>query len=396
MKAYSIAKTEISALKGLYNSSLYSFSQVEEFLRYKAYCKNYRPDGCIDKDLNVVHPIHYKLKALFRNRLRQQLRELIFIRIVSVLETYLVDTLRDIFVITKRPFRDQTSQIGFTKAELLSAPSISYIFSKIINKECRRLTSGGFIEIIKYYRSRFDIDLTSIPPGKSIMNEYHERRHLLVHRLGKPDSLYRRVYGFKSKKLSVDEDYLNKSFDDFESFIHSVQEKINDLIDKIDDSKSLGVVQPSITYRILKIIDNEPSIFQNDFQFWVNDELFLFRDILRETKYLNDQIFEVLLSGDEEALRTYAKYVRRVEKKGYIVATVLKTSGLYKTRIGKLDEELINRVKDALPEQPWSKNIHKQLATNLGTSNKKVSSAIQILIQRGIFKNQYNGIVLNN
>lgn len=393
MKAYTIAVTELRALQQLYKSSLYAFSQVEEFLRYKTHCKYNRPDGNIDKDLEVIQPIEYKLKSFFRNRMRQQMRELIFIRLVSVLEAYLVDTVRDIFVETKKPFRDQTAQAGFTQAELLSARSISYIFSRIINKECRRLTSGGFAEVIKYYKSRFGIALASMPPGKSVMREYHERRHLLVHRLGKPDSQYRKTYGFTSKKLSVDEDYLAQSLCDFELFIHSVDKAICANLESLSDSTHAHAHQPSMRYRILFIAEEEPAIFHDEYQFWVEDELLFFRDILKTKRYINDREWEYHLAGEEEALRTFGKYIRRAEKKGHIAATVLHTRGLQKKRLAKLDETLIASVAKQLPEQPWPSGIHKTVAEKLKVSNGKVSDAIQVLIQRGVFKHQIDGQV---
>ncbi len=314
MKAYSIAKTELASLKGLHRSSLYAFSQVEEFLRYKAHCKYNRADGCIDADLQAIQPIFYKLKASFRNRLRNQMRELIFIRLVSVLEAYLVDTVRDVFLVTKKPFRDQTSQAGFTQAELLSARSISLFFQNN-NKECRRLTSGGFYEVIKYYKSRFSIDLTRINPGKTTMGEYHERRHLLVHRLGKTDAQYRKSYGFTGRTVSVDEEYLLKSIDDFEFFIYQVNQAISTHIEKITDIKQQNITFPSILYRIVKIEAIEPAIFNEDFQFWVGDELYFFKDIVGKKQYIRDREFELLLTGNGEVLRNFTKFIRRAEKK---------------------------------------------------------------------------------
>ena len=393
MKAYSIAVTELKALKQLYRSSLYAFSQVEEVLRYKAHCRYNRADSAVDKDLLVIKPVEYKLKLSFRNRIRHQMRELIFIRLVSVLEAYLVDTVRDIFVVTKEPFRDQTAQTGFTQAELLSARSISYIFSRVINKECRRLTSGGFTEVIKYYKSRFNIALASLPPGKSVMREYHERRHLLVHRLGKPDPQYRKNYGFTGKKLSVDEDYLVKSFDDFELFIRSVNIAINTYLESLSDSSQGQTHQPAIQYKIIFIADEEPAIFNDEYQFWVEDELFFFRDILKRKRYINDREWEYDLAGEQEALRTFGKYIRRAEKKGHIAATVLNTRGLKNTCHVKVDETFIENVAKQLPEQPWPTGIHKTVASKLKVSNGKVSAAVQILIQRGVFKSQIDGQV---
>jgi len=395
MKACSIAKAEISSLRKFYESSLYAYSQVDELLRYKAYCKNNREDGRVDKDLKLVQPIKFKLKKSYKNRLHEQLRELIFVRLVSVLEAYLVDSLRDIFLKTKRPFYDQNSKVGFTQAELLSSHSISAIYSKIINKECRKLTSGGFNEILKYYKSRFHFDLAVIPPGKTVMGEYHERRHLLVHRLGKPDKHYIKLYQSSGKNLTVDEEYLNKCFIEFDNFINIVHSNVLGCIDKFKRIESKSYSNTSICYRIMLLRPDVPPMFQERFQFWVADELLFLSDIVHEIKHIDDNVFELYLRGKGEILYTYCKHIRRSEKKGHIVATVLSRSGIIEKKPATVNEELIASVKDSLPEQPWPKGVHKDIAKKIDSSNRKVSAAINILIQRKEFFDQKDGVILN-
>ena len=394
MKAYSIAKTELSALHDLYGSLSHAFAQAEEVIRYSARSRHNRQDGAPGQDLVIIQPIKYKLKASYGKRVRQQLRELLFIRLTSVLEAYLVDTVRDVFVTTKEPFKDQAVQVNFTQAEILSVDSTSYILSKIINKECRRLTSGGFTEIIKYYRVRFNIDLMSIPPGKSVMEEYHERRHLLVHRLGKPDNQYRRNYVFTGKQVTVDEAYLNSCFDDFENFIDSVNRKLTAWLSTLAAGGSPASTQASITYRVVLLTDTEPAFFDEDSQFWVGDELFFLRDILKSKKYLSQRECDLGLAGEPEALRIYAKHLRRAEKRGYLTTTITTMDGMYKPVKIPMDEALISRVQENLPAQPWPSGVHKVIAQQLCVSNGTVSHAIQVLIQRGVFKQQINGVVL--
>ena len=305
MKAYSVAKTELSDLRELYRSSSYAFAQAEEVLRYRARCQHHSQDGATDQDLVVVQPIKYKLKASFRDRVRRQMRELVFVRLVSVLEAYLVDTVRDVFATTKQPFNDQGIQVSFTQAEILSVDSMSYVLSKIINKECRRLTSGGFTEIITYYRTRFDMDLSSIPPGKSAMAEYHERRHLLVHRLGKPDTQYRKTYTFTGKQVTVDEEYLTACFGDFESFIETVNRNLTTWLATQASPRQSASAQSLVTYRVVLKNDSEPAFFDEYFQFWVGDELFFLHDILKSKKYLSQHECEIVLAAEPEALRIY-------------------------------------------------------------------------------------------
>jgi ribosomal protein S25 len=58
-----------------------------------------------------------------------------------------------------------------------------------------------------------------------------------------------------------------------------------------------------------------------------------------------------------------------------------------------IDEEMIGRVKNELPQQPWPKGISKVVATKLNLSTTIVHLIIQELIKRGIFNQQIDGKV---
>jgi len=396
MKAYSIAKTELSSLRRFYESSSYALAQTEETLRYRLMCLHERKTIPIDPDLVFVKPVRYKLKPSYGKRIRQQLLELVFVHLISVLEAYLVDTVRDVFVTTKEPFKDQGVQVNFTQSEILSADSMTHLLSKIINKECRRLTSGGFLEIVKYYRNRFNIDLPGIPPGKSVMTEYHERRHLLVHRLGKPDAQYRRNYRFTGKTVTIDEGYLLSCFDDFESFIDAIYKKLTAWLPTQASAATPQSNQASMAYHIFLLDDDEPAVLDEKFHFWVSDELLCLGDILQSKKYTSQKECELNLVGSSEALRIFSKKLRQAEKQRHIVHSLTASDGMQASVKVPLDDSLILKVKDSLPGQPWPPGIHKVVAQQLGVSSKTVSEAIQVLIRRGVAKRQVNGIVLEN
>ncbi len=69
----------------------------------------------------------------------------------------------------------------------------------------------------------------------------------------------------------------------------------------------------------------------------------------------------------------------------------LKRIGDGATNAPKLTDELIEKVKSRLPDQPWPKHIHKAVARELGMSNGMAQKAIRKLIENGAFKEQING-----
>lgn len=57
----------------------------------------------------------------------------------------------------------------------------------------------------------------------------------------------------------------------------------------------------------------------------------------------------------------------------------------------QLTDEIIDAVNKLLPKQPWPKDIHKQIADQLGYSNSLISKATKELIRRGLYKEQIDG-----
>lgn len=54
-------------------------------------------------------------------------------------------------------------------------------------------------------------------------------------------------------------------------------------------------------------------------------------------------------------------------------------------------EELVEKVREKLPAQPWPKQIHRTVAEQLGIPSQIVQKAIQQLILKGIFHDQVDG-----
>lgn len=390
MQAFEGAALELAQLKELYHATCYAFAQTEAVLAWKGN-RSIRQTK-LTTGLDIAKPIMHRPKRAAL--VRAQLRELLFIRLISVLESYLVDSVRDVFSESKHPFKEQVP-LQLTQAEILSAPSITYVLSKIINRECRALTSGGYGEIVKYYRKRFGLDLSAIPPGKAAMEEYHERRHIFVHRSGRPDSRYRKVFHVAGGRLQVTEEYLLDCFDSIEKFIKAVDQHFRDWLPSIGDPEK-GVSQASLTYRIVfpSTKPNNPNVIQERYAFWAGEELHSLADIVVSKNYVNDRECEMIVSGETFVLSAYDKHIRRGEKALHFLVSRRKVYGLGRIR-RNVPPDILEKVKSCLPAQPWSTGIHKQVAQQLGISNRTVTDAIQVLIARNVFKQQHEGKLID-
>lgn len=78
--------------------------------------------------------------------------------------------------------------------------------------------------------------------------------------------------------------------------------------------------------------------------------------------------------------------VRATRSKEKVLATLVKQNNA-------LSEEVIEYVRRELPDQPWPKGIHEVVANELGISQQVVKKAINQLILKGIFKDQFRGVL---
>lgn len=287
-----------------------------------------------------------------------------------------------------------------SQAEILSIKSPASFYNKVINRECRKLSSSGFSEIVKYYKKHFQIEVSGFAPGKNKMEEYHERRHLLVHKLGRTDNQYRIKYNTTKLSISVDDDYLCECIEDLSSFCEMVN---NQLVYQLKNefapnNKKTKEVERKVTLKIMFQSEaKDLEYFQNDYEFWSQDEFSVLGDILDNKVNIDSNTIEYNISGTFAQVRSYTRIIRRAQKKEKFEVEItkerVKSSGKLVNRI--LDEEILKQIEEKLPQQPWKTGIHKEIASELEVSNKLVSTAIQQLIAKGVFKQQIDGKIIN-
>ncbi|MCX6120818.1 MAG: hypothetical protein NTX44_04305 [Ignavibacteriales bacterium] len=400
MNPYYIFKKELEELETFYKTSAFSIQQIHEIYKHEKKLRG------IDIDLKLLVP---DKPSFFRKNkqfvLNQQyfLRELILIRLISALEVYLIDNIK--FISANNIFIFKTNDIiSFTTAEIISYDSITEIFEKLITRDCRKLSSDGFIKIMTYYNTKFKLNISSIFPGEKTMNEYHDRRHLFVHRLGKTDEYYRHKYNVKNVGLSINESYLLKAFKDIKLYAESIEKATKTLIENKPDpkgSKSETLVVFKFNYK-----EELPEFLNTEFRFWHNDKLVSAKDIIKNISVLEDNYVEVVLFGSSLKVTAFYKNAKSYVsgKKGYsdfqtiqqlVYGTPIQSEKRkHKKKRRIADEQTIEKVKNLLPVQPWNKGVHIEVAEKLGIKKSLVQSAISELIKRGVFKHQIDGKII--
>ncbi len=183
----------------------------------------------ITEKLDFKHISRKNRSRGYRIGLSFTFRELLFVRIISAFEVFLIDTIKEVFKINKAPFKNIEKKISLSQAELLSFDSISGLQTKILNSEIRSLSSGGYKKIERYYERKFGVIFSNLGVDKSKVERYHEIRHLIVHRLGRTDDKYKKSYKTLKKGISIPEELLITTINDLNNLVNGITEKIEDM-----------------------------------------------------------------------------------------------------------------------------------------------------------------------
>lgn len=299
-------QTEIKRLRKIIAASELSFKETRSKIigEIKA--------GKLKNDDVVPYPDGGPIKIVsfvgaLKNQIPRYLRELIFVRAMSAFEVYLIDSIREIGKIDPALF-GSSEGVEIPREKIFASTSIEHLIDQIIDQDCRSLGSGGFLEITKYYKNRLGIDYSSLQPGQKVLEEYHDRRHILVHRLGMVDKKYTHKYNFSGKKISVDDLYLTKVLADLDTFTQAH----NSLI--LSSIFNLPFGLTPLMYRCVCVFQaNMGSTFlKPDFSLISGKKL---GDILRFSKIKNGRTTFVL-EGEATDVTAFAQLLKNRDKNG--------------------------------------------------------------------------------
>lgn len=154
-----------------------------------------------------LHELPRRLRTTYLEVLRQNL----FVALMASFETFLVDTVAEVFERSKDPFK-YSRELRFTQEHLLSFANIKKLQNYLIEAECRRLTGSGPKSMHDFFEKRMGISI----PYAGELEEMYERRNLLVHAAGRIDEKYRYRFdpeGNVGKVLFIPHDYLEKALE---------------------------------------------------------------------------------------------------------------------------------------------------------------------------------------
>lgn len=314
---------ELLHLRRLYEMGSFAFANTESLIGYKINQKKINPDSLLSIGNYRLTYTAKEVRSYLNNHSAEYLRELIFIRIISAVEAFFTDTLRDVYMHTHIPFSKQDSHIEFSIGEILSTRSLDELQNKILSRDKRKLNSG-LIETDRYYKKVFGVDFNNFGERYKAIKEYYDRRNLFVHSLGrsedatrliaKTDKKYKIDYATNKNELDVSEVYLINCINDIKDFSTYVHNKI---IAKIAEPEwqdnSDDKVQKNTLCLKIELKEENINEFNPEYKFRVGESIFKLNSFL-ESIIMNENVVELKLVGWAGALYRYYSIIKKLKR----------------------------------------------------------------------------------
>lgn len=323
MKTYQEYNTEIRRLRTVYNGSVKSYDHFSKYLKEHLYDKGNTPkepvylNGIVEENHLIVGSEYEYINKL-EGGFAKSLREIMLIRLISNLEVFLIKVIRDIFLHRKDLFHKERD-IEFKHSELLSAISISELWTKLINKECRNLQNQGFSEVRKYYSTTFNIDLNQSGVSMKYIEKLHDTRHLLVHRLGKIDSEYAHKYNSKAKSIEISESDFYEAINELKRIADFIKEKYEVVISE-KENNSIAKESSKITLTINLLTKEAKQLLPENYSFLSGEKYLILKDMLSRRE-LKESTLILEINGHMADLKAFERSISNFITAGHFEIT---------------------------------------------------------------------------
>lgn len=252
----------------------------------------------------------------------QLLRSTLLVQLIAAYEALLTDNLREV-ASRSSDFLMSDQHIDFSQEQLLHLVEEESVVQSILDRTMRSLSSGGFKEIVKFYRK---MSIEIVPPECSLrdLEEIHDRRHLYVHRGGTADEHYCHTYpssgAIVDVVIPVDESYLLSSVKLLSASAKYVQKQLDAKYPEltwafVKGSQQLSAELEHVNLFTGKVVNGNPL----DYGSILSDGTTSLGDLSIWIGRSGNE-FKLLIGGDSAQASLYSKYLHLAEVSGSIVS----------------------------------------------------------------------------
>ena len=381
MRSANRFKADLKWLERLYAGSLQAYDEARQRIQTRLADGEIGESSAFERILpGASEPVPiaqdpYLFQRYLRIDFPRRFREILFVRLISVVEVYLVDALRELFL-SRRDLFKRDESVSISTSHLLSFNSISELNTYLINKELRSLHGGGMSAIAQFYRRRLGIAFSDFKSDYSSVIEYHERRHLLVHRLGRTDSKYRRDYNTQELHVTVGKRYIVGAFKRLEEFGEFVESSLAKLIEEGIQTHIRPEPTAIATVKIAPISEKGWGVVSDEMAFNSDEDVVVLRDLVyARSEGAGEVVLE--LRGKRKHVSKAIRIFHRHEAADHLKIKRVRFERSIGNRVDNLPFPFLRKIAQQIPQRPIPLEMRREIAERYGIRIKQAARAIR-------------------
>lgn len=232
-----------------------------------------------------------KFRRTIKSTLPQILREQTLIRLISAFEVYIVDIISLMFTKDPSLFNNIKSKSEATVEELVALGTMSELKSYFLMKEIQKIQKNKG-DLVSKLASLTNIRLNSNQKLWDRIEEYIDRRNILVHYLGENQDRYAKSYNNNSHKLYISHKYIQMALLDFYAISSIVAIQVKEQLSQ-QKPTNFGLKRARAIARFEIRSGNQPNILQPSFTFQSGAKIVALHDIAKLTRQGNRIVLDI-------------------------------------------------------------------------------------------------------
>jgi hypothetical protein len=360
--------TEVQSLEEFYVGVLFACDQALERSKDKI------DAGHIGENEIFRRPLHkeYKQDEVasgildLRRKLKiehpSRIREMVLVNLVSLLEVYLTDIVREVLLLRKDLLQKEEIGINMPSNQILIFDNISDLHSHLVNQKCRHLQNAGFLKIDSFFKKSLEIKFNEFSRLK-LLKEMHDKRHLLIHGLGEIDQKYRKDYKTGEHKIHISKKQLLDYFEATKTFASYVNSKVLVLINGGVNERRIPL---SVAYiKVYASTSQARDMLSVGYEYLCEKRKILTKDIFFSRARQGDY-YDIGVSGKTEEVDLYIKELQAAEMKGLLSVLDVRFVWRITTKTRKFPDDYIKEIDKIIPYGELPESFHVRLGKKLG------------------------------
>jgi hypothetical protein len=292
----------------------------------------------------------------------------------------MVELIREAYA-ARRDLFHSDAPVTMSTRHLFSFRSLSQLSGYLFQKEVRSLQRGGLPVFQRFYKSRLAVDFKNFAGDFDQIVEYHERRHLFVHRLGRTDSRYRKLYDTGAETVNVGKRYVTTAFTLLTQFAEFLDSEVSRSLVSHHPEPLHRSYLSSLAVRIHLLAPTARDRLLARHSIITGEDVIDFADLVTSFALLDSGLHQVEFRGSRAQLGAALKVIKRIKREGLLTIDSVTFDHPTKLRSNNVSGRLLDEIAKHVRERPIPLARRLEIAERFDIRPKQASRAIRQINQ---------------